>query len=122
MLQADIIEIRASDCESCPRGNGEKWCKGDCYWSGSEDGTCLQGIVPKVSSGPPPEVLDAPPIRVFQVPTPVLAKPKIFDPNAPISAKELRELVALAQGRNITSVIKTIPQSDEDEDEDYKWK
>ena len=40
MLQADIIEIRATDCESCPRGNGEKWCKGDCYWRGGEDGTC----------------------------------------------------------------------------------
>lgn len=29
----------APDCSECPSGHGEKWCRGDCYWS-SED-TCI---------------------------------------------------------------------------------
>merc|ERR1712048_1041328 len=29
---------RASNCASCPQGNGAGWCNGDCYWG---SGQCL---------------------------------------------------------------------------------
>lgn len=29
---------RAINCSDCPRGNGQKWCNGDCYW---HEGQCL---------------------------------------------------------------------------------
>ena len=47
MLQADIPALRAPNCESCPRGNGETWCNGDCYWS---SGSCQQLLQPLLTT------------------------------------------------------------------------